>query len=965
MTSIQLFLEGYEMELDNSISFPLNRQYEQLDDPTVIKNDWSNTVKIPFTLANNKIFGNIFDIERDVANYSEDEVAGPNIGLYFNPSKKIPFYLSFNGSIITNGYAKLNEVDVQNRTYNVTLYGQLGNTISELMKCTFNPSEEGLEEKYYLRNMLSDGLELNKTLVKQSWDNDTPQLSLDGCGDTDIIGFAPSYHGLNDEFDSKSYLRQGDSGVELRTFGDWLNKMKEIDYGDSIVGDGFNERQVGEYRSYYQKPYIYVNKLWQLMVATSESICEYPLVLDPGWFNANNPDYTDCVYILPNYDLKELREQAADAALTNTYKMAWEANKLLSFYPANGTGTKTLPLEAKSKTESYNLYTYPQTFNCYNSPSSFSATLNFRLRVWTNRSCNRWIIRPGTGVILYIKNGDYTYKVLVCSSEANINELKSKLYSTYGSFDKVVQIPEYATEESGDYYYWDFQVPYYGTSNKTSKMEVTFYCTSTSGGRFSGRHTGIIWNQYEGYCITILTPNQSTVTTRKVTSAHLPVSMEKLFANVDKPMNICLNHAKMFGLVFKIDHPNRRIYVTTRSKYFEDKEIIDWTDKVDTSGKFIIKQASFEKKYVDFNYESQSGDNYKTYETKYGMTMGTKRIVTAYDFNTDKKELFKKIKPFNMSSPFIASLSQYISWQPGSSIARYQPREIYIDDYDNNKSAKLYGCYAYRNPNLPRDTRIVTPYITDDTSYEMAYGVWCYNRHCFESNMVQVDNFPHISYLSTRNSSKKKGILFNLPTEVNCNKSVYSSMDTYKFIYDRYWRNYINERYTYRNKVITLKVALTPKDYWEFDFNKFVKINNTLCMVNKITNFNLATNNPTDVELITVRDIDNYTFGETYEFTQFKNSTGLRVISSPATVMTVSAASTRDVSVVSSVNWITVSPATMAGDGNQHSITIRVAENESGATRTGYVYLKSGNTTYATLGIRQMVKLQPIEAVPL
>jgi hypothetical protein len=52
---------------------------------------------------------------------------------------------------------------------------------------------------------------------------------------------------------------------------------------------------------------------------------------------------------------------------------------------------------------------------------------------------------------------------------------------------------------------------------------------------------------------------------------------------------------------------------------------------------------------------------------------------------------------------------------------------------------------------------------------------------------------------------------------------------------------------------------LTPKDWTEFKFNKFITIDGVLYMVNKIYDYNIETPEPTKVDLITITDITGYT----------------------------------------------------------------------------------------------------------
>ena len=52
---------------------------------------------------------------------------------------------------------------------------------------------------------------------------------------------------------------------------------------------------------------------------------------------------------------------------------------------------------------------------------------------------------------------------------------------------------------------------------------------------------------------------------------------------------------------------------------------------------------------------------------------------------------------------------------------------------------------------------------------------------------------------------------------------------------------------------------LTPTEYNQFQWNKFVKIGNQLCIVNKIYDYDMTSNQPTKVDLITIQDINGYT----------------------------------------------------------------------------------------------------------
>jgi hypothetical protein len=120
----QLFIENYEIELNEGVQFLLNKQFEELSNPTIIINDWSKTVSIPFTEKNNKIFGYIYNPNRVIVS-DGTETGYTRMGIYFDPTKKLDFRLVYDSFILMTGYAKMNEIKYINSkgTYAITLFG--------------------------------------------------------------------------------------------------------------------------------------------------------------------------------------------------------------------------------------------------------------------------------------------------------------------------------------------------------------------------------------------------------------------------------------------------------------------------------------------------------------------------------------------------------------------------------------------------------------------------------------------------------------------------------------------------------------------------------------------------------------------------------------------------------------------------------------------------------------------------
>ena len=128
-------------------------------------------------------------------------------------------------------------------------------------------------------------------------------------------------------------------------------------------------------------------------------------------------------------------------------------------------------------------------------------------------------------------------------------------------------------------------------------------------------------------------------------------------------------------------------------------------------------------------------------------------------------------------------------------------------------------------------------------------GTGTYTTECYK--------LPLISTISNDNWS----IHFESPKEYYFEKP----SGNINYIYDNFWKNFIDERYSVQSKKLTAYFYLTPEDYKKINFRQFVKIENTLYHVNRIVDFDFDTNSPTKVELVQVWNTDAYTGGQ-YSF---------------------------------------------------------------------------------------------------
>ena len=213
MLNIQLYLANQEVELNDKVSFPLNKSFENLFNPSDIIVDYSKSINIPATIANNKLMANAYRIDKQfVSNETAD-----NIGIYLDPLKRIPMKLVYNGEVMLDGYAKYASATVNNKQtyYTFNLYGALGDIFQSLMDCVVDENKLTDEQKaesdggakYVIETPWYTEM-INNTFVKNSFDHYNVSLKHKEYGSNtkdaayDCIGMAPAYRGLYEDFDS-------------------------------------------------------------------------------------------------------------------------------------------------------------------------------------------------------------------------------------------------------------------------------------------------------------------------------------------------------------------------------------------------------------------------------------------------------------------------------------------------------------------------------------------------------------------------------------------------------------------------------------------------------------------------------------------------------------------------------------------------------------------------------------------
>lgn len=888
---IYLYINDQEVELNDDINFSLNRQYTDISDPTSIIVEYSKTIKVPMTPKNNELFNFIYRVDHQV-------IAGINYA-NFDPRVKMPMHLIYNGNILMDGYAVLSSVSYKDRSYEINLYGQLGNIFSDLKNKTI---------KEYRRpaNAMFDGIKMNTSNIYKSFKNDAHTLDWNSSDWTNFFGFAPQRYGNTDLIDTKTFEKVNGDVV---SFSDIINTRRGINYADTYVGNGFDFQQYGEVRTYMTRPYVYVDKIIQLFQdeINSGDYDGYKILLDDTWFNNSNAYYNNLVY----FSGKETAvENGSDTSGTlnwnnslmeaqlNTYFMPGIASSDMSDYT---TSVSNNVITVKDVGKSY--FSANITLNCDNIVvvdriTGVKNNDDFDKKgAWAfyNIDENRIPVRY---IGIYDSNNNLIYKLYLCPDQIVIakrertffywswtrkyvrgiwNKLKLKdhrnivpnssgwvnksvedsyceAYQTYNFGNLLLSINSFTFKYGCDFIDTEGNI----TSESISSSEYHPMLPFKNSKYIIG-----LWNSTYTHSNSFSPISSMNITSLVYRSGSI-YTINDILGDDFNVFDFVINYVKKFRLKFDIDYVTKTILLT--SKYFND--ITYYNVNVDYSKEFKVEPLTNTHKTIIFGYRDDKSTKGSKYRNKFNVNYGDIEISTGISLNDDTMKLNN-----SNEGVFIPLKSADLNWNilSGGYPDSYTDTQIMysnilntsklINTLDSDGKIEYYPFFAFRNRNTFSNIRI-----TDDTPNQKTSGKYTYLDMADGWNKVvegKDDDGKDIYYSLSSNIIPQFDnyitsygvnywLTFGVPKEVY-NGQVWSARNY--SIYDR-WANYLNEIYSANNKKVTCYINMNYNDYLNFKFNKLFVIDNCLFLVNKIIDYSPA-ESPTKVELIQISNIQN------------------------------------------------------------------------------------------------------------
>ena len=895
MRHISLYINNQQADLSDSSFVLLNLAMDDLTDPTVVRNSYTQEVKLPRTPANDAIFGHYGRLDRQTGGGSYDASRRAPFVLYDDLGRKLHW-----------GYCKLGGIDKDG--YGVTLYGGLGDLL-QILTYNADGTEMTLADLPYISGE-DDELDFDITAatVQDAW-----TCIMETPGDThnkfNIVNFAPAYNGVPDgDFDAKHGLvTAADCGLQTQTAD---GHKTNAGYTLVTLSEGIDEWAAKDLRCYLQRPVVSMAAVFRAMAAAAQQ---------RGW--GLNYDALEATGYLPdNWHLSRLWLTLPTIPSLGGYKQSDNASAhLTTTTPTTGetvaqysiTGAAIPSGAAATTSIKADIMWYKPTgvsvpwYLAYYDPdkSRYSLTLlqvvaydesgakigGSKIKAIGERPSgyNLKDIADACGVVMPYNAG---------AAEQYDNTIYGHNGITLNTSQLRYKSLVFETTAKGAASYALVAVSGYYTVNRAGAINANSY-QSTLGSPIVG------WSDSTGTApqVAAITRVQPMIDTRIYydapstlrSGAHITKRM--LLGGSETPAAYLLGLVKMLGLVLYCDSDSKTATITTRNAWYSDGKEIDITDRVDNTT-ISVKPIVYDAQMYEFRANSIGGRFAEEYKTQQGLEYGAQRVNTGYAFDSDTKTLtdgivYKAATPILAHGPYLNFIAQAGIFKPSPFIGSGCKQTLWTAAGESTDidipAVPSSGTVSYLN--------------NDNKGYDYPDAVKLEYRDasdkpvkdgsdvlCMLNGWQTYDWFKitdDLGLMDTVNDGKPcwlldKGAGVNVPIfsrEITNEGQLFDSLDygaakvldipattydTQTTVYHRAWRAYLNDRFNKSTKVLTCSVDLRGYEVNNQLFRHFYFYRNCLWVLQSIENHSITTDNLTKCTFVQVQDKAAYTDGQ-------------------------------------------------------------------------------------------------------
>lgn len=949
--NVTLHIGGIQADLDSNALILFNYTQEDLQNPTIVKNSYSQQVTLKGTDVNNRIFGTYF---------RNDRVTGSG----FNALAKTPFkiYNEMN-EVLESGYCKLESVEKKGAdiSYKVSLYGGLGGFLYGLMYDA-DGNKKTLADLIYTSNGDSHEFDfpINKDAVASAW------MRLQGDSTQDVIwdhiNFAPCYNGLpgGGFAADKAFCPTACYGVtsEYEETSTHKYRARHSNVLVKLAGK-YDEWAVGDLRSYLQRPVVRMKSIIDAIADSSQN-GGYTVELDSSFFKNANDYYKNTWLTLPRLDSIQMPITSGESSVLmptgdSTY--------------VTGSTTKDAALSDGSKGMNV-MYdcsvTIQPGLQMAEGLSNDARLITVERTDVSQTVCRRAVVVyqllgynsngelvAGSDVIAATTSmqrtsgtthqyTDYTStrQWLTKYNNAVSQTSPTKYYPTWGSIEvnastSMVIGAKFANgmlvDGNGNNKTVTLTMKGYGISTvrlRTTVLSVYEMGLQSLPNSFTFTSVGFAYELDNGYAVdpqyldgmnhTSGTVNYSWQSEGVQVRSNADITKQILLGGTASPADYLLAYCKMYGLYMLYDSAHKKVKIVTRNTLYKpnngNTRVYDLEHRIDRASMNITPYV-LDSRWYEFGNPYLKGAWADYYEEIKGIRYGTQRVNTGFSFNANHKDVLKDIV-INGACEVLEQSKQFVNITQDGKVcpAVFLDGGTYTlwDDNGNNKDLDVimpnasatidyinqtykgydFSYYAklqfHDKDNKALDgSNVLVMFL--GSGYPAEYARFCLTDDsflmtelnegtpCWLIGQAAVDGSYLINvnmkypifrrYLPNNNDRYQVDLSldFGTPLEV-CEPNVsFPNPDTTN-IYAKGWKLYIQDRYDVDTRIVRCKVNLRGlgEQIGQNLMRNFYYFDSSYWVLNKITNYSITTEDLVDCEFIKVKNVTNYSSGQTY-----------------------------------------------------------------------------------------------------
>lgn len=919
---IELFIENKKVDIPKDIDIKMTYQLTDIDNPTAIKNNFSKTITLEGTPTNNDIFGNIWELDREVI-----EDGTTLVGVYFDPRKRVPFKMFVDSDLYEAGYIKLDAVTNKNGkiTYSVALFGELGDFFYNL---AYN--DEGKEKtladlRFGWNN--EDGVlfHADKDFVISGWNKLFAESYSEIHNVSTWVKAAPTYSGFYDDFDSNKILIKNDvSGIQ-KFCPDIITKDDTKTFKNGYVlieaQRDMDEWEVGDLRANKQRYAIKTSHILNT-IAKPENNGGYTIEWDGEFANMATPmgKYFSKSFVLLNkfnYDESNSINVHNLTTINQT-----DIQMLQSYYTRLTDGTTTtvdvsglltpkvtvnfnLDIDPKNYTNIDNIYTSYVNYTVNNERYSVIGGYLVRLRVLSDGEViattpynlySTKCVHFSNGRLKEEKIDDFfpNYKNVIADKLGiDLNEINlfnvEFVKNDGGHFRTLNPLTISKNIPLGhNRVQFEMDVRPIAFANDNKNTNTYFVKALNWGGDFIavqlvGLTTKLdVDDEKSGYGDGDFVPDLGkTLVDKKV-----------LLGSTCTPLDFLLSFVKMFGLKCYADKAKKIIHIVQRKNYYKNT-VIDYDDKIDRGKEIKITPTIINYKFYEYGLETPDTYANMIYNKKNNIPYGIMKYSTPYNFTNATNNLFdgnvfKNVIPYRMSSVYFSKVKnlKLNEYYPTPLLSPTYTYTVWSKFSGESQEAKMNGASAFETITKKYD---VHPKLCcfdpsnenlDDIALTLVFysGVDEYAKGVQISDdtndMIELNG--NICYVLNGSNTETSTITHYLPRFskylTNESGNYIASWDfekpTYSFVDDL--SNYDNECAMvgsfwlpylddiYNKDCKKVEVYCLINEQPQEAMRKFYAFDNSIWVLNKIADYTPNGKLPLKCEFIKVKEITNY-----------------------------------------------------------------------------------------------------------